>query len=1079
MSTRPTTTVDNLTVTLKVPKENITGISVPEFVDKVGTTTQAHTISAMTTDGDDDVITLHWDTFNPASALSIPFTVTVANGQTPDGFVIRPVATISSKQNPTAVSCDPLTIVAKYPDLKLTKSANGQTGTATVVGAASIAKTADGTEYIPENGAALVAFTFSLSAEDTSIRSMSKVELTDELPTYTDYTGATRHATFSQAANPDWKLSGTTLTWTKTGDSNTLADSIPTLRLGFPGLPLDKSATTTQSDGTKVSYEYGTASNSATLTATVADPADGEETERTASAALDLRLATGDAALGGTGFMQVVPYRNGPQTDLAITDTVANKTADFQWGLSATNKLSYAMGDVVLHDEHESTLCGTGSDSCGPDSRLRVTGISSMTIGSLTAQEIASQKIVTGIRAYKEDGTYDTYAFSDTSGTSGPLYVTFDKNTVYTGFSVVLDPDWVWEPGVTISVIASSYLRDPGSVHYTSPDTTSSNKIINRAAASGTLLAETIGSDKKVTLTPAGSAFSIDANDYQLIEFTERLSVGVGFESGSSTRSIGNRPEVTIRISGILDPGIDHSNLRAVAILPAGMEWDSYYSTECGYGTPGEGCSTFVTGRSIVKNYKGTGRTAVIFSLDQAYAKQFLDSNTEARIYLHFYTMITTDSIPGQDANVITAFLTSDNAPDPGNETGFSTYKTLLPSATSSSSQFYWVTSVYPDNYHVGTHTNISASAFAYTVTMNSGIVASQTVESDTAKDSSGILVGPTTKFTYHLSVSDFGDSDYTNLSLFDALPTTGSGGKYGTSAYAVRLSSFPTAPDGYTLLYTTDASVATMDEADAVADSSLWVTQDKVSDVGTVTAVRLVADSGTTLKPNATISLDLPMQAAADPSARPDEGDYTTNTAGGIGLVALRDATNIFSFSARQGTQDVTWKQSNAVYARLDPYAGFVVKKVSDLAVDGKDSPLAGAKLTLAGGTTSAATQTTTKSGALAYYGLQTGTHTLSEDEAPTGYLKAGDMTITVTKTGTTLQMTCTTKTASGSSTTCKGSGTVSDPFVMTDPSEPRTMPETGRPLGPIVLAVSALSLLVLLLASGWILLRPRPREH
>ncbi len=47
-----------------------------------------------------------------------------------------------------------------------------------------------------------------------------------------------------------------------------------------------------------------------------------------------------------------------------------------------------------------------------------------------------------------------------------------------------------------------------------------------------------------------------------------------------------------------------------------------------------------------------------------------------------------------------------------------------------------------------------------------------------------------------------------------------------------------------------------------------------------------------------------------------------------------------------------------------------------------------------------------------------------------------------------------------------------------MTDPSEPRTMPETGRPLGPIALAVSALSLLVLLLASGWILLRPRPAQ-
>ncbi len=149
------------------------------------------------------------------------------------------------------------------------------------------------------------------------------------------------------------------------------------------------------------------------------------------------------------------------------------------------------------------------------------------------------------------------------------------------------------------------------------------------------------------------------------------------------------------------------------------------------------------------------------------------------------------------------------------------------------------------------------------------------------------------------------------------------------------------------------------------------------------------------TLQPHHARTLPLPKTGAL-----PDTGDYTPNTTGGIGLIALRDATNIFSFSARQGTLDVRWKQSNAVSARLDPYAGFVVKKVSDLTVDGTNSPLAGARLTLAGGTTTSdATQTTTQSGTLAYYGLQAGTYTLSEDSAPTGYLKAGGMTITVAK--------------------------------------------------------------------------------
>lgn len=1058
MTDKPATTINDLTVTLKVPKKNVNGISVPEFADKAGT----HTISSMTTDGDDDVITIHWDTFNPASGLQIPFTVSVANGQTPEGFVIHPAATISSKQNPTPVSCDPLIAVAHYPDLKLSKSSNGQTGEAMVVGAVSTATTAGGTEYIPENGAALVAFTFSLSAEDNSIRSMSKVVLTDELPSYTDHTGTTRQAAFSAAANPGWTLSGTTLTWTNTGDSNTLASSIPTLKIAFPGLPLTESGSYTQEDGATISYKYGTASNTATLTTTVADPEAGE-TGKTASATLDLELTTDDTASRGQGFLTVEAYRSGNYDDLGVTDTMAHKKADFQWRFYATNKLSYAMNNVALHDEPESTLCGTGSDACGPDSRLRATGLSDIHIGSLASGKIL--QAIKEIHAYKEDGSYDTYTLSDASGSPA---VTFDSTTVYTGFSVVFDPDWVWEPGVEFSLTASSYLRDPDTVHYTEPSTASSNKIINRAAVIGSTLAETIGSDGNVALTPIGTSYSRNSNNYRLTKFTEKLSVGVEFYytfMGARTQSIGGKPLTDIRIGGTLDPGKDYSNLRAVALLPAGMVWKGYGYTACVYGAPAEGCSSFVTGTSAIDNYKGTGRTAVIFSLDQAYAKKFMDGSSNAEAWLYFTPEITQDSTAGTEANVLTAFLTSDNAPDPGSACTYSTCKTPLPSVNG--------VGAYPDTYHIGHHNTITAASYAYTVTMNAGMVGSQTIESSTAKDSTGIIVDTGDTFTYHLSVSDFGEAAWSDLSLFDALPTTNPDGKYGTSKYAVHLSAFPTAPAGYTLLYATAPSVATMTEAQATADSSLWVTQDKISDPGKVTAIRLVAKSGTTVQPNATVSLNLPMQATAGAIALPSDSDYTTNTTGNIGLIALRDATNTFSYSAKQGTVDLTWKQSNPVYARLDPYAGFVVKKVSGFSAH---PPLAGATLAFSDGTT----QTTTDTGTLAYYTLQAGTYTLAEDKAPAGYLKAAGMTITVVKTGTTLQMTCTTKSASGSSTTCTGAGTQDSPFIITDPPiTVSSMPGTGGRLGTLILAIAVTLLLALLAASSCVLLRTRRREH
>lgn len=627
-TSKPTKTITNLKVTLRIPKSHVTAVSVTDFTDSWSGTTTSHTISTTTPDGDDYIVTITWPTYDPTATSNIKFSITTADGTTPDGFVFKPVAAITSDQNPTAVTSDPLTVTADYPALTLTKSANGQSADGTaVVGTANAATTADGTKYIPEDSTALVSYTFSASGMK---RALTSATVTDTLPTYTDYKGNTRTALFNAAANPGWTLSsdGKTVSYTATSSSSdsaaTLVGKVPALRLGFPGLPLTKIGSFTN-NGTVTSYNYADVANTAKVTTVVSNPGT-DETAPSATDSLSVRVSTGEVASSdSSGFLSVFASGAGGDYEHAdIADNLENKNKTLEWHLKATNTRSYDMKNVELDD----TSAPSGLTGYGPDKRLKVIDISSMTISGLTNTEVLSA--VSAIRAYKDDGGYKDYTLTQSS--DGKLSVSFDADTTHAGFSVIFTSGWLWKRSVQIDVYADTKLRDPENVHWTSPQSAAGNNITNMARMSGQTVTETISEDGTTGESVLGTVFSTSSARYVLQQFVEKMSItSLGFIGDTNS---GSTPVVVETIKGSLDPGKEYKNLRVILVLPKGMTWQGYGHTQAAYGAPQDLCDKLVETSRIttVDNWQGTGRTAVILPLDQSVAKQLMtgSNNWEA-----------------------------------------------------------------------------------------------------------------------------------------------------------------------------------------------------------------------------------------------------------------------------------------------------------------------------------------------------------------------------------------------------------------------------------------------------------------
>lgn len=331
--------------------------------------------------------------FNPITSttkISIPYVFSFTNGLVPKDYKLQPKVTLKDKNGTVLYTGDDKEYTPTYPNMNLTKvvATSSEDGQLLYGGTA---KTGDPTR-ISETGAEPIpfSFTYQVQANSGQQRMMKKVVIKDKLPTYMNSHGQLVTAKFDQALNPDWTYDSSTgtVTYTKeflesefdTDFRHNIDVSKATLYLSFPDAKY-------KDDNNKPTF-----TNKAEITATPFNPSANEEYKT--SDDITFNLIADD--FSGTG---ILTKRTEHQT---VQHDVAGLYAQrLDYTVKVENKLSKPLKEIVLTE-----------DASKFDSRLYLTSVSSFFERGPTGDvPINNDKIE--IRAYKSDGTYDTFAPGD------------------------------------------------------------------------------------------------------------------------------------------------------------------------------------------------------------------------------------------------------------------------------------------------------------------------------------------------------------------------------------------------------------------------------------------------------------------------------------------------------------------------------------------------------------------------------------------------------------------------------------------------------------------------------------------
>ncbi|WP_247926162.1 Cna B-type domain-containing protein [Streptococcus parasanguinis] len=417
----------------------------------------------------------------------------------------------------------------------------------------------------------------------------------------------------------------------------------------------------------------------------------------------------------------------------------------------------------------------------------------------------------------------------------------------------------------------------------------------------------------------------------------------------------------------VLDPDKDYGDLRIIDLYDPNTLKVDYKDFERNLASNEKGMK-FLKSYDVIENYHNSGRTALIMHLDQ---KEFIKASLQDlnRVRLPF---IVADLKGKDDGGTFT-----NKVYVAGN--GIHDLENANPDRVTED--------VYDLNGNGSTTDKIPYAQSNYTIVAAEGIYARKYIaKNDDLSDASIVTrtFKPGETFNYKLTIKNNTDKAVEDGVVYDVLPKVkdvntldGSG---RMTEYTVSLRGPVTAPEGWTVYYTTDTGVTTDTMAQA-ADKDIWTTA--VTDYSQVTGIKLVANAGTTIPARGEASFGVPV---VNPSELTDEvkalmQKRTKDNEDNGGRSGLVQAHNQFGYKAKGHEGN---RESNTVTAQIFS-AAFHVKKVD------KDDPkkvLEGAEFTLTDANGAVvATATSDKKGELAFNTLTEGTYTLKETKAPANY--------------------------------------------------------------------------------------------
>ena len=942
-----TTDLDDVAVNLVLPGKYLDEVNVPEF-----NSSSQHDAPAVTKVGDDYHVTLHFTNYQKSEVLTLPFIAKFKLGFPPTNYLMDITGTLNINGAETALNS--ITWKPQYKDYTLTKFVN-QNYNATMSrdyaeASPGIVTGADGKKYIEKTTS--VPFAFLLDGMrgqyNGSYRQLESATITDKLPTYTDKDGKTRTAVLDIEKSEGWVDNGDgTVSKTFVADENKNVQSYhgdlmqkiqdkSFLYLKFPDLVMEK-------DQTLEDVLVKDLTNTATVVGVPAERGEGEP-DVTAEDSLIFRLTSRD--LEGKGSFA-------KQAEGNVYDSTDYKAANYKWLLKYNNITPFAQKNLVFYDEQV-------------DSRLKFTKIeyTRMMIGNYGNGPLINQYVKRIILTMEDGSTKEIQPEADKDG-FGSTDLT--KYGTVVGWKLEMKDDFELPSGQGIFITTYTAFKDPEKTQYDENDETK-----NVYENTGRITYKTqSGADRdqsakwKFKLLPLTENVELTKNtDYNNVQFTDGKTIRFSL-SAENVR---------------LDPGKDYKDLRVIDLFDPNTLDIDFNNLDQYFDKNGRYYSPWYKSYEVIENYHNSGRSALIFHLDQKeFIKRSLETGGQVRLPF-IYTKLKGKDDGGIFTNHI--YMAGEGLWD---------LETANPNK------------VAVDNFDLNnngsTTDKIPHAESNYTIVAAEGVYSRKFIaKNDDLSDASTVTrtFKPGETFNYKLTIKNNTDTPVENTVVYDALPKVGDVNTLDASArkteYTVSLRGPITAPEGWTAYYTTDTTVTASTMAQA-ADKDIWSTD--VTDYSQVTGIKIVANEGTTIGARSQVDIAVPV---VNPSELTDQVkqlmlDRTEDNKDNGGRSGVVQAHNQFGYKAKGHEGN---RESNTVTSQIFG-ASFHVKKVDK---DDTSKGLAGAEFNLLDASGAVlATQVSDKDGNVAFTTLTEGTYTLKETKAPTNYkLDATEHAVVVT---------------------------------------------------------------------------------
>lgn len=929
-----TTDINEVTVTLNIPGKYLREVSIPDF-----NSASAHDKPTVTKVGDDYQVTLRFNNYQKSEVLTLPFIGKFKLGYAPTNYSLDITGTLNINGQETKLN--DIIWKPKYNDYRLTKYINQNLNEAMSKDYAEampgVVKGADGKNYIETPSS--VPFAFQLEGMqgqyEGQYRQLESATITDKLPTYTDKNGNTRTAVLDTAKSEGWVDNGdgtVSKTFTAVANDNpatyhidlmTQIKNSSYLYLKFPDLVLEK-------DQTLKDVLSKDLTNAGSVVGIPANRGEGEP-DITAEDSLIFRLTSRD--LEGAGSFA-------KKADGDVYDSTEYKAANYKWIIAFDNKTPSPQKNFVFYDE---TV----------DSRLKFTKIDYARLmqGNYGNGEFVSKYVKRLILTLDDGSKKEIQPETDKDG-NGLIDLT--KYGTVVGWRMEMKDDFVLQSGQGIRLNTYTSFKDPEKTRYDENDATK-NEFKNTGRVTyqtQSNVAKDQTSNWTFKLIPLKESFEISkTTDYNNVRYTDGQNIRFGL----------------MATKVVLDPDKDYGDLRIIDLYDPNTLKVDYKDFERNLASNEKGMK-FLKSYDVIENYHNSGRTALIMHLDQ---KEFIKASLKDlnRVRLPF---IVADLKGKDDGGTFT-----NKVYVAGN--GIHDLENANPDRVTED--------VYDLNGNGSTTDKIPYAQSNYTIVAAEGIYARKYIaKNDDLSDASIVTrtFKPGETFNYKLTIKNNTDKAVEDGVVYDVLPKVkdvntldGSG---RMTEYTVSLRGPVTAPEGWTVYYTTDTGVTTDTMAQA-ADKDIWTTA--VADYSQVTGIKLVANQGVSISARGEANFGVPVVNPTELTK--DVKDLmqkrTKDNEDNGGRSGVVQAHNQFGYKAKGHEGN---RESNTVTAQIFS-AAFQVKKVD------KDNPkkvLEGAEFTLTDANGAVvATATSDKNGELSFSTLTEGTYTLKETQAPANY--------------------------------------------------------------------------------------------